>query len=79
MDHAALVVKLKDALLDDYDPEAVILFGSLARGDADEFSDVDLLVVMETERDVKAFGEEMARHLDHLTTEKHIICPSGGL
>ena len=73
MDHATLVVKLKDALLEAYDPEAVILFGSLARGDADEFSDVDFLVVLETKRDVKALGEEMARHLDHLTTDKHIL------
>ncbi len=73
MDQSVLVLKLKDALLDDYDPEAVILFGSLARGDADEFSDVDLLVVIETERNVKEFGEEMTRHLDPLTTEKHII------
>ena len=73
MDHDTLVVKLKDALLEAYDPEAVILFGSLARGDADEFSDVDFLVVMETERDVKALGEEISKHLDHLTTEKHII------
>ena len=51
MDNAALVVRLKDALLDDYDPEAVILFGSFAKGDADEFSDVDLLVVIEREAD----------------------------
>ena len=31
-----------------YDPERVILFGSLARGDADEYSDVDVLVVKRT-------------------------------
>jgi predicted nucleotidyltransferase len=29
------------------------------RGDADEFSDVDVLVVMETERNVKDLGDEM--------------------
>ena len=51
MDNAALVVKLKNALLDNYNPEAVILFDSLARGDADEFSDVDLLVPIEREAD----------------------------
>jgi len=32
-----LAMALKEALLDAYDPEAIILFGSLGRGDADEF------------------------------------------
>jgi len=44
-----LAMALKEALLDAYDPEAMILFGSLGRGDADDFSDVDLLIVMETD------------------------------
>jgi predicted nucleotidyltransferase len=68
-----LAIALKDALLDAYDPEAIILFGSLGRGDADEFSDVDLLVVMETDRDVKDLGEEMAGDLNHLSKDKHVI------
>ncbi|MBN2123758.1 MAG: nucleotidyltransferase domain-containing protein [Deltaproteobacteria bacterium] len=69
----ARAFELKDALLDVYDPEAVILFGSLGRGDADEFSDVDLLVVMETDRDTRSLGEEMIRHLDSLARDKHVI------
>lgn len=39
-------------------PRKVILFGSYARGDAREDSDLDLLVV---ERDIVSRGEEMAR------------------
>jgi predicted nucleotidyltransferase len=31
----------------EFNPERVVLFGSYARGEADENSDVDLLVVME--------------------------------
>lgn len=31
-----------------YDPERVILFGSAARGDADKYSDIDVVVVKET-------------------------------
>ncbi len=31
-----------------YEPERVILFGSMARGDADEYSDIDLIVVKKT-------------------------------
>jgi HEPN domain-containing protein len=44
-----------------------------ARGDADEFSDVDLLIVMETDRDVKELGEEMAKYLNPLSKDKHTI------
>lgn len=32
-----------------YEPEKVILFGSLARGETDEFSDIDLIVIKDTE------------------------------
>lgn len=32
-----------------YEPEKIILFGSMARGDADEFSDIDLIIVKKTE------------------------------
>ena len=37
-------------LLQDYDPERIILFGSRARGDADEHSDYDLVVIKRTTR-----------------------------
>lgn len=39
-----------------YDPEQIIIFGSCARGDADEQSDVDVVVIKQTE----------ARFLDRL-------------
>jgi predicted nucleotidyltransferase len=68
-----IAMALKEALLDAYAPEAIILFGSLGRGDADEFSDVDLLIVMETDRDVKDLGEEMAENLNHVCKDKHLI------
>ena len=32
-----------------YEPEQIILYGSLARGDAGKFSDIDLIVVKETD------------------------------
>jgi len=68
-----LAAALKEALLDACDPEAIVLFGSLGRGDADEFSDVDLLIVMETDRDVKDLGNEMAEDLNHISKDKHMI------
>ena len=33
-----------------YNPEKIILFGSAARGDADEYSDIDLIVIKQTKR-----------------------------
>ena len=39
-----------------YDPERVIVFGSVARGQADVFSDLDIVVIKETdERFVRAW------------------------
>ena len=44
-------MKLKEKLkliIDDlkkYNPEKIVLFGSAARGDTDEYSDIDLLVI----------------------------------
>jgi predicted nucleotidyltransferase len=68
-----LAMLLKDAILGSYDPETIILFGSLGRGDADEFSDVDLLAVMETDRDINDLTAEINDSLDPITFDKHII------
>lgn len=48
MDKTA-VDNLVERLVAGYSPHLVLLFGSQARGDADESSDVDILVVKETE------------------------------
>ncbi len=37
-------------LLQRYDPEQIILFGSRARGEADVYSDYDVIVIKRTER-----------------------------
>jgi len=50
---ASLPEKIKgmiDRLIDRYDPELVVLFGSVAKGRFNEDSDVDLLVVKGTEQ-----------------------------
>jgi predicted nucleotidyltransferase/HEPN domain-containing protein len=68
-----LAETLGEALLEAYEIEAVILFGSLGRGDADEFSDVDLLMVVETDRDTAVLGKEMAGYLGALMKDKRMI------
>ena len=45
------------AIVDEVDPEQVILFGSRARGDARADSDVDLIVV-----EAEPFGAQRRRH-----------------
>ena len=52
-----LLGKMVRAIVDEVDPEQVILFGSRARGDERKNSDVDLIVV-----EAEPFGPERSRH-----------------
>ena len=36
-------------IIDNFNPEKIILFGSVARGDADEFSDLDVVLIKQTQ------------------------------
>lgn len=40
--------ELLPILIREYDPEQVIIFGSMARGQVEEWSDLDLLIIKET-------------------------------
>lgn len=44
----ALVERITRTIVERFDPERIILFGSRARGDAGADSDLDLVVVMES-------------------------------
>ena len=52
-----LLGEMVQAIVDEVDPEQVILFGSRARGDEREHSDVDLIVV-----EAEPFGPRRSRH-----------------
>ena len=52
-----LIHQMVQAIVDEVDPEQVILFGSRARGEEREESDVDLVVV-----EAEPFGPERSRH-----------------
>ena len=55
----ALLDQMVPAIVAEVDPEQVILFGSRARGDAREDSDVDLVVV-----EAEPFGKTRSRRLE---------------
>jgi predicted nucleotidyltransferase len=50
-------------LLQSYKPERIILFGSRARGEADEYSDYDLIVIKKTSRSFLQRLEDMVPFL----------------
>ena len=56
-----------------FQPARILLFGSRARGSANRWSDVDLLVVMEEVTDKRRAAVEMGRVLSDLPVSKDII------
>ena len=55
--------------LEAYQPEKVILLGSFARNESDDFSDIDLVVIKDTTED---FFARIRRVLNLLDLTKHI-------
>lgn len=53
----ALIARMVEAIVNEVDPEKVVLFGSRGRRAATERSDVDLLVI-----EAEPFGPERSRH-----------------
>ena len=53
----ALIAQMVEAIVNEVDPEKVVLFGSRGRRAASERSDVDLLVI-----EAESFGPERSRH-----------------
>lgn len=44
------LARIVDVLVDNYNPQKIILFGSLVSGNVHEFSDIDLIVVKESDK-----------------------------
>ncbi len=49
-DAVSYVDQVVKDLIVNYQPERIILFGSVARGEADEYSDIDLILVKNTDQ-----------------------------
>ena len=52
-----------------YDPERIILFGSAARGDADAYSDIDVIVIKRTQT---RFVQRLVEAGGYLTRPGHV-------
>jgi len=68
-DHISIdIKKIKDkalAIVKSYQPEKIILFGSYATGTPTSDSDVDLLVIMDTEKSTWDVSVEISLMLKH--------------
>jgi hypothetical protein len=60
-----VVGRLVDEIVERIRPRRVVLFGSHARGTADAGSDIDLLVVLDTDQPVMREARAIYRTLDH--------------
>jgi predicted nucleotidyltransferase len=65
--------KIRQRLVDAFDPEKIILFGSQARGTADERSDVDILVICSFEGKRRHLMLEMDRALQGLRLARDVM------
>ena len=68
-----VVSTMVDRLAGRFKPDRILLFGSRARGDATESSDVDLLVVMPDGTDRRQTAIEMHVALGDLPAAKDIV------
>ena len=69
----AVVVAMVRRIAERFAPERIVLFGSRARGDAKEWSDVDLLVVMPDGTDRRKAAIEMRGVVGDLPVAKDIV------
>ena len=65
--------KMVDRIVKKFDPEAIILFGSHARGEGGSDSDVDLLVVMAVEGSKQDARLQIRRELRNIRIPKDIV------
>ncbi|MCH8120041.1 MAG: nucleotidyltransferase domain-containing protein [Planctomycetes bacterium] len=67
------LLEVKERLVDGFHPNRIILFGSQARGTADDRSDVDILVVCSFEGKRRHLMLEMDRALRGLNLARDIM------
>ena len=69
----SIISTMVDRIVVRFQPSRVVLFGSQARGDANEWSDVDLLVVLPNGTDRRKAAVEIHRTLGDIPVAKDIV------
>jgi len=69
-DHRSAIDSITAQLIEKYQPEKIILFGSAARGDMTPGSDVDLLII---KRNTPHYGADRIMEVRRLNDESVII------
>ncbi len=66
---------ITECIVREYQPDKIILFGSWARGNADEHSDIDLLVISDREKDLPRYkrGLDVRLLLSQFQSPKDIL------
>jgi len=67
-----------DRIVSVFQPEKVILFGSLSRGDAGADSDIDLLVITEVNGSRRQMAVEMRMTISDISVPKDIVILTPG-
>ncbi len=73
MEKLGLLSSVVKAIAQEFNPLRIILFGSYARGEATDDSDLDLLVVLPRVDSKRQMAIEMRRALKNLSVPKDII------
>jgi len=68
-----ILAKITERLVDNFHPDRIILFGSQARGAADEHSDLDILVICHIKDSRRALTLSMYKALRGLGVAKDIV------
>ena len=69
----AAIHEMVKIIVDGWNPQQIILFGSRARGDHDERSDVDLFVVLDEAHDRRELGRRISDELDCTGIARDVI------
>lgn len=65
VDYMNEIEKIKKQIIDKFNPVKIVLFGSLARGNYREGSDIDFLIVQESVSDRLAVTSEYYKQIDY--------------
>ena len=69
------IVKIKEIIVNTYHPDKIILFGSHAKGKADDNSDIDLLIISDREKNLPRYkrGLDVRIKLSEILTPKDVL------